>query len=445
MNKILLIISREYLTRVKKKSFIIMTILGPLLMAAIMIVPIFIAKMSDERSKIIVLDENGLFLEKLESNPDINFSYTDEYIEDLKNNYEKRGYDGILYIPKNSVPNRAYIFSQKQLGLGVKSHVQNTMKYTLDNYFMQQMYNINRDSIKAIEQNTRIMLEQRKIGKDGEEEKSSTELSTVLGILAGIIIYFFIFMFGSQVMRGVIEEKTSRIVEVIVSSVKPFELMMGKIIGIAFVGLTQFLLWVILTFSIITMFKTTMPEYFETPASQTAIQQNPALANLEQMNGEMDADKSPEVTKIIDTLKTIDFTTMILMFLFYFMAGYLFYASFFAAIGSAVDNEADTQQFILPITIPLIFAIIMAQFITNSPNGAIAFWLSIIPFTSPIIMMVRIPFGVPIEEIILSMALLVAAFIFSTWFAAKIYRTGILMYGKKPSYQELLKWLKYKN
>lgn len=445
MNKILLIIRREYLTRVKKKSFIIMTILGPLLMAAIMIVPIFIAKMSDERSKIIVLDENGLFFEKLESNPDINFSYTDEYIEDLKGNYEKRGYDGILYIPKNSVPNRAYIFSQKQLGLGVKSHVQSTMKYTLDNYFMQQMYNINRDSIKAIEQNTRIMLEQRKIGKDGEEEKSSTELSTVLGILAGIIIYFFIFMFGSQVMRGVIEEKTSRIVEVIVSSVKPFELMMGKIVGIAFVGLTQFLLWVILTFSIITMFKTTMPEYFESSANQTSIQQNPALANLEQMNGEMDADKSPEVTKIIETLKTIDFTTMILMFLFYFMAGYLFYASFFAAIGSAVDNEADTQQFILPITIPLIFAIIMAQFITNSPNGAIAFWLSIIPFTSPIIMMVRIPFGVPIEEIILSMTLLIAAFIFSTWFAAKIYRTGILMYGKKPSYQELWKWLRYRN
>jgi ABC-2 type transport system permease protein len=445
MNKILLIISREYLTRVKKKSFIIMTILGPLLMAAIMIVPVFIAKMSDERSKIIVLDENGLFFEKLESNPDINFSYTDEYIEDLKGNYEKRGYDGILYIPKNSVPNRAYIFSQKQLGLGVKSHVQSTMKYTLDNYFMQQMYNINRDSIKAIEQNTRIMLEQRKIGKDGEEEKSSTELSTILGILAGIIIYFFIFMFGSQVMRGVIEEKTSRIVEVIVSSVKPFELMMGKIVGIAFVGLTQFLLWVILTFSIITLFKTTMPEYFESSANQTSIQQNPALANLEQMNGEMDANKSPEVTKIIDTLKTIDFTTMILMFLFYFMAGYLFYASFFAAIGSAVDNEADTQQFILPITIPLIFAIIMAQFITNSPNGAIAFWLSIIPFTSPIIMMVRIPFGVPIEEIILSMTLLIAAFIFSTWFAAKIYRTGILMYGKKPSYQELWKWLRYRN
>ena len=445
MNKILLIISREYLTRVKKKSFIIMTILGPLLMAAIMIVPVFIAKMSDERTKLIVLDENGLFYGKLESNPDINFSYTDEYIEDVKSNYEKRGYDGLLYIPKNSIPNRAYIFSQKQLGLAVKSHVQSTMKYTLDNHFMQQMYNINRDSIRAIEQNTRIMLEQRKLGKDGEEEKSSTELSTVLGILAGIIIYFFIFMFGSQVMRGVIEEKTSRIVEVIVSSVKPFELMMGKIIGIAFVGLTQFLLWVILTFSIITMFKTTMPEYFDTPASQTAIQQNPALANLDQMNGEMNADKSPEVTKIIETLKTIDFTTMILMFLFYFMAGYLFYASFFAAIGSAVDNEADTQQFILPITVPLILAIIMAQFVTNSPNGSIAFWMSIIPFTSPIIMMVRIPFGVPIEEIILSMTLLVAAFVFSTWLAAKIYRTGILMYGKKTSYKELWKWLRYKN
>lgn len=448
MNKILLIIRREYLTRVKKKSFIIMTILGPILMAAIMIVPVFIAKMSDERSKIVVLDENGLFYGKLESNPDISFAYTDAYIEDLKSTYEKDGYDGILYIPKNSVPNRAYIFSQKQMGMGVKSHIQSTMKYTLDNYIMQEMYNINRDSIRAIEQTTRVMLEQRKIGKNGDEEQSSTEINTILGILAGIIIYFFIFMFGSQVMRGVIEEKTSRIIEVIVSSVKPFQLMMGKIVGIAMVGLTQFLLWIILTFSIITVFKASMPEFFEMTTDQTSIQQNPSLANMTEMadmNMDENLDKNPEVTKVIDSLKSIDFTTMIFMFLFYFMAGYLLYATFFAAIGSAVDNEADTQQFILPITVPLILAIIMAQFVTNNPNGPISFWLSIIPFTSPIIMMVRIPFGVPISEIILSMTLLVAAFIFSTWLAGKIYRTGILMYGKKPSYKELWKWLKYKN
>ncbi len=446
MRKILLIIKREYLTRVKKKSFIIMTILGPVLMAALMIVPVFIAKMSDERSKIVVLDENGIFYNKLENNPDISFGYTDEFIETLKTNYEKQGFDGILYIPKNSIPNRAYLFSKKQLGLGVKSHIQNTMKYNLDNFFMDQLYHINRDSLKAIDENTKILLEQRKIGEDGIEKESSTELSTILGILSSIIIYFFIFMFGSLVMRGVIEEKTSRIIEVIISSIRPFQLMMGKIVGIALVGLTQFLLWVVFTFAIITIFKTTMPEYFNSSKPDSSIIQN---ASLSQSNPAVEASmnkvQNPEVLKIIESIKSIDFTTMILMFIFYFIGGYLFYASFFAAIGSAVDNEADTQQFILPITAPLIFGIIMAQFVTNSPNGQIAFWLSIIPFTSPIIMMVRIPFGVPINEIILSMSLLIFGFIASTWLAAKIYRTGILMYGKKPSYREIWKWLKYKN
>lgn len=446
MKKILLIIKREYLTRVKKKSFIILTILGPVLMAALMIVPVFIAKMSDERSKIIVLDENGIFYNKLESNPDISFNYTDEYIESLKTSYIKQGYDGILYIPKNSIPNRAYLFSKKQLGLGVKSHIQNTMKYNLDNFFMDQLYHINRDSLKAIEENTKIMIEQRKISENGIEEESSTELSTILGILSSIIIYFFIFMFGSLVMRGVIEEKTSRIIEVIISSVRPFQLMMGKIIGIALVGLTQFLLWVVFTFAIITVFKTTMPEYFNSSKPDTAVIQNASLAQSNQViDTSINKTQNPEVMKIIESVKAIDFTTMILMFVFYFIGGYLFYASFFAAIGSAVDNEADTQQFVLPITAPLIFGIIMAQFVTNSPNGQIAFWLSIIPFTSPIIMMVRIPFGVPINEIILSMSLLIFGFIASTWLAAKIYRTGILMYGKKPSYKEIWKWLKYKN
>lgn len=446
MKKILLIIKREYLTRVKKKSFIILTILGPVLMAALMIVPVFIAKMSDERSKIIVLDENGIFYNKLESNPDISFNYTDEYIESLKTSYIKQGYDGILYIPKNSIPNRAYLFSKKQLGLGVKSHIQNTMKYNLDNFFMDQLYHINRDSLKAIEENTKIMIEQRKISDNGIEEESSTKLSTILGILSSIIIYFFIFMFGSLVMRGVIEEKTSRIIEVIISSVRPFQLMMGKIIGIALVGLTQFLLWVVFTFAIITVFKTTMPEYFNSSKPDTAVIQNASLAQSNQViDTSINKTQNPEVMKIIESVKAIDFTTMILMFVFYFIGGYLFYASFFAAIGSAVDNEADTQQFVLPITAPLIFGIIMAQFVTNSPNGQIAFWLSIIPFTSPIIMMVRIPFGVPINEIILSMSLLIFGFIASTWLAAKIYRTGILMYGKKPSYKEIWKWLKYKN
>ena len=292
----------------------------------------------------------------------------------------------------------------------------------------------------------------RTINEAGVEEESSTEINTILGLVAGIIVYFFVFMFGSQVMRGVIEEKSNRIVEVIISSIKPVHLMFGKIIGIAFVGLTQFLLWIVLTFVIVTAFQTSQPNLFETKSGSKEITSTTSKSNTplretsltksDQLSNIKNQDMMNEVT---DALKTVNFGVMISMFLFYFMGGYLLYGSLFAAIGSAVDNEADTQQFMLPITIPLIFALVMAQFVTNNPSGPVAFWLSIIPFTSPIIMMIRIPFGVPLPEIILSMTLLVFGFVFTTWLAAKIYRTGILMYGKKVSYRELWKWLKYKS
>jgi ABC-2 type transport system permease protein len=257
-------------------------------------------------------------------------------------------------------------------------------------------------------------------------------------------------MFGSQVMRGVIEEKSNRIVEVIISSVKPVQLMFGKIIGIALVGLTQFLLWIILTFLIVTAFQATQSANFGknnkensttfSPSNNSPLPMNAVNTGTPDMS---QVNKEEMMNDVTNALKTVNFGVMISMFLFYFMGGYLLYGSLFAAIGSAVDNESDTQQFMLPITIPLIFALIMAQFVTNNPGGPVAYWLSIIPFTSPIIMMIRIPFGVPIHEIILSMTLLVFGFILTTWLAAKIYRTGILMYGKKISYKELWKWLRY--
>jgi ABC-2 type transport system permease protein len=272
-------------------------------------------------------------------------------------------------------------------------------------------------------------------------EKSYTEIKTGLGIFSGILIYFFIFMFGAQVMRGVIEEKTSRIVEVIISSVKPFQLMMGKIVGVALVGLTQFALWILLTFSIITALQMSMPEVFKNKQSEEIYNPGQKLPSADQM--QLQTLQNQEIRELIDGLFSINYGVMIAQFIFYFLAGYLLYASLFASIGAAVDNEADTQQFMMPVTIPLLFAIIMSNFVINNPDGPVAFWLSIIPFTSPIIMMVRIPFGVPIEQIYLSMFLLIAGFVFTTWLAAKIYRTGILMYGKKVSYRELWKWLKY--
>jgi ABC-2 type transport system permease protein len=267
----------------------------------------------------------------------------------------------------------------------------------------------------------------------------------VLGLFSGILIYFFIFMFGSQVMRGVIEEKTSRIIEVIISSVKPFELMMGKIVGVAMVGLTQFLLWVILTTTLVTIITSSFATKLsnKTPTEQIISSQLPPVNQEKSASINSVKGKDEGVNEVLDAINSIDFPVMIGSFLFYFLFGYLLYAALFAAIGSAVDSEADTQQFMLPITIPLIFAIIMAQYVMQEPQGPMAFWLSIFPLTSPVIMMIRIPFGVPYLDLALSVGLLLLTFLGTTWLAAKIYRTGILMYGKKVSYKELWKWLRY--
>jgi ABC-2 type transport system permease protein len=280
------------------------------------------------------------------------------------------------------------------------------------------------------------------ITAEGDEKKSFTEVSMVIGIFAGILIYFFIFLFGAQVMRGVIEEKTSRIVEIIVSSVKPFQLMMGKIIGIALVGLTQFLIWVVFTLSIVGIFTASFSDKLPTDQSAKFSNENALFAMPQNQAAEIPADKIGEV---FEAIFSVNYGVMIFSFLIFFLGGYLLYAALFAAIGSAVDNETDTQQFMLPITIPMIFAIIMAQFVTNNPESSLAFWLSIIPFTSPIIMMVRLPFGVPYWELALSISLLIMGFLATTWMAGKIYRTGILMYGSKVTYKTLWKWIKFKS
>lgn len=450
MSNITLIIKREYLTRVRKRSFIVMTILGPILMAALMIVPVVISRMSDGQKTIAVIDEHGWYKGAMESDAEVKFIDIKTPVEEAKVNLNNGQYDALLVIPHNDVPNRAYLFTAKQLGLGVKSHIQNTMKFILERHFIEDFCDLSMDTNRSFEANNRIMIDYRTINEKGVEESSFTEINTFLGLISGVIIYFFIFLFGSQVMRGVIEEKTSRIIEVIISSVKPIQLMFGKIIGIAFVGLTQFLLWILFTFLIVTAFQTIQPDIMSSKndkqeTSVSSNNQSPFAINDAKNNISAPAatNKAEIVNELTESLKSINFGVMLLMFLFYFIGGYLLYGSLFAAIGSAVDNEADTQQFMLPITIPLVFALIMAQFVTNNPTGPVAYWLSIIPFTSPIIMMIRLPFGVPIHEIILSMTLLIFGFIFTTWLAAKIYRTGILMYGKKANYKELWKWLRY--
>lgn len=449
MNKIKLIIAREYLTRVRKKSFIVMTILGPLLMAAMIVVPVFLATMDDtSQKKIGVIDESGLFFEKFKNDDQHLFHRIDKDINRAKLEHSASDDYALLYIPKKlvSLPTQAMLYSDKQPNLNLKSYIERVMSKEIEEQkLLIQIERLNlSEANKEIAFNipksikTSINLSTIKLGEGDEETKTYAEISMVVGIFSGLMIYFFIFIFGAQIMRGVIEEKTSRIIEVIVSSVKPFQIMMGKILGIALVGLTQLVLWVVITTSIIGIAKLA----FDTDLKST---QSELISSSQMLPGNIPETVDVSNTdKIWEVVNSINFGMIIFCFAFYFLAGYLLYAALFAAIGSAVDNETDTQQFMLPITIPLILSIVMAQFVIQNPDGAVAVWMSIIPLTSPIIMMVRIPFGVPYEELALSMGLLILGFLGTTWLAARIYRIGILMYGKKPTYKEIWKWIWYK-
>jgi ABC-2 type transport system permease protein len=450
MKKIWLIIQREYLTRVRKRSFVIMTFLGPLLMASVWIVPLLLASRSEGIKTIEVLDETGLFFEEFKETGDTKFLYIVDDLQTAKENLAKSESFAILYIPKSSysTPIAFYLYTYKKPGLSLKMYLQESANKILENKKLQDVYGIDEETLASVKSSISLVVEDIETNK-----KSYTEISWALGFIGGMLIYFFIFMYGAQVMRGVIEEKTSRIIEVIVSSVKPIQLMLGKIVGIAMVGLTQFLLWIVLTLGIVTAFTAIYADQIDQYKMGEQPVANPGQLFPSDAMGMPDTQQGLEalssdenIGQIIDVFFSINYGVIIFTFLFFFVGGYLLYAALFAAIGSAVDNEADTQQFMLPVTIPLIFSIIIGlSFVLNNPDGSVAYWLSLIPLTSPIIMMIRVPFGVNIyTDLIPSMILLVLGFLATTWIAAKIYRTGILMYGKKVSYKELWKWLTYK-
>ena len=450
MNKIGLIIKREYTTRVRKRSFIIMSILGPILFASLMVVPALIAMSEDQEVKrIAVVDSSHLFMDVIPESEYLKFDYLENArLNDIKRTYSTGGYYGVLYISHIVAfePNSVVFYSDKQPNLATKMHISRAM----ENYIRDQKlktYEIeNLDNIlKSVK--TRINIRTIKITETGREKESHTGVAMAVGYLGGFLIYMFIFFFGAQLMRGVIEEKVNRIVEVIVSSVKPFQLMMGKIIGIAMVGLTQFMIWVVTTFLLVTLTSTLIfPEMNMSPTeqviSQDIMSSGPVEANPE-AEPEAKSEDMDEIMGFLSSLKDINFALTLGSFIFYFLGGYLLYGALFASIGAAVDNETDTQQFMLPLTIPLILALLVLVNTINNPDSSISFWFSIIPFTSPIVMMGRLPFGVPDWQVGLSMALLVLTFIGMTWLAAKIYRTGILMYGKKTSYKEIAKWIRH--
>ena len=458
MHKIILIIKREYLTRVRKKSFIVMTILGPLLMAAIVIVPIYLATKGNELKTVAVIDQTGVFYQKFKNTDNIKFHYLLSDIGSAKADFRKSGDYALLFIPKTevSIPTNAILYAESNVSINVKSYIRDVMTKQVEDLKLEaKLKDLQTDkknpidvqdilrSVKAV-----VDVNTIKITDEGKEEKSYTEISMVLGTFSGILIYFFIFMFGAQVMRGVIEEKTNRIIEVIISSVKPFELMMGKIIGVGLVGLTQFLLWVVLTFGIVTVVTSTFNVKGQNKQSaEQSIIQNTAKYNPDNLpltdSTLVNKGQEEGVNQVFEALNSVNFPVMIGAFIFFFVFGYLMYGALFAAIGGAVDSEADTQQFMLPITVPLILSIVMMQYFIQDPAGQVTFWFSIFPLTSPVAMMIRIPFGVPYWQVMLSMGLLILTFLGTTWMAAKIYRTGILMYGKKVSYKELWKWLRY--
>lgn len=433
MHKILLVIQREYLSRVKKKSFLIATLLTPLIFPAIMGIFVWIAleEKDNQALRIIeVIDETNLFF--MESSEQYAFTSSIKDVEEAKQLVKDGERYGFLYIPKMDVANPKGIqfYALDNPSMNLMGYLESALKRKIED---QRLYEKGIDPQILKDIRTTVDIQSITLDEAGEEKINDATVNYALGFLAGILIYIFIFVYGNQIMQGVIEEKSSRIVEILVSSLKPFQLMMGKIVGIGAVGLTQFLIWVVLvgTLSSIVMGVLGM---------QMPQQQAMELANAEFAQATPD---TSELGNILAVISGIDFVTLVSSFIIYFLGGYLLYGALFAAIGSAVDSPSDAQQFMFPITIPLIVAYMgLFVFVLQDPNSTTSFWLSIIPLTSPIAMMGRISYGVPFWELALSMGLLVGGFLFTTWLAGKIYRIGILMHGTKPTYKILWKWVK---
>lgn len=438
MNKTLLIIQREYSSRVKKKSFLIMTFLVPLLIIGMYALIIALSiKGGDNIPTVEVIDKSGIFQNNLDDNKSVKFKSSNLTLEEAKSKVVKDEKAFVLYIPSDiETGGSIEMFSQKKAGLSVISSIDRKLN-DLMRVKMLKNAGIDAKTLESIKPNLSVV--SKELTVEGEKDSSSAAAMAV-GFAAAILIYLSLFIYGVQVMRGIIEEKTSRIVEVVISSVKPFQLMLGKIIGIGLVGLTQFLLWITLSAGLMTVSSSILlKDNIEKMQNEmpTKVQGAPGQANPALNEGPGQG--------IIKAVQTVEWTYILPVFIIFFLGGYMLYSALFAAVGSAVDNDTETQQFMMPITMPLLFTYIMAfSFIVNNPDSSLSFWLSIIPFTSPIAMMVRLPFGVPNWELALSITLLIGGFILTTWVAARIYRVGILMYGKKVSFKELGKWFMYK-
>lgn len=436
MNHLSLIIKREYLNKVRNKSFIIMTFLTPLIFVGIFTLVAYLSSLNnDDVRTISVLDESGLFEGLFENSDNLVYNFVSgENLEDAKVSSEENEHYGLLYIPKTQqledLANQITFYSEDSPSLPVMNDIENTIEQKVNNIKLKEA-GIDAETIREL----RIKIDANLETYKGEEtSKLGSGLKLGFGGLAGYLLFMFIIIYGNMIMRSVIEEKTSRIIEVIISSVKPIKLLLGKIFGTTLAGITQFFMWIILMgvlFAIVPLILGIDPSAVQTPQQEM----------LEQANG---GEMQNMIQDIWMEIGNLPIANLIIMFVLFFVGGYLLYASLYAAIGAAVDSETDTQQFMMPILMPLILAVYVGFFtVIENPHGTVSQVFSYIPFTSPVVMLMRIPFGVPVWQQIISVVILFATFIGTVWFAAKIYRVGILMYGKKPSYKELIKWLKY--
>ena len=451
LRNINIIISREYLTRVRKKSFLLTTFLVPILFAALCILPSVIMFMAKDTGKQVgVVDQSGIVMPYLVDTDAIDYiDYSDQTADSVKASFNELGLDALVVVSAIDQENRTVSvasYSSKPMSVDMKETITSKIDNAVEDYRIS-LYDMGdlKGIMESIESD--ISMATYTLDESGEEKISSSEVYMVISMLMSIIIYMFIAMFSGMVMQSVIEEKSSRVVEVLVSSVKATELMFGKIIGVACVALTQFFLWILLTLILVGGFSTFVgfDSIMGDPAQTEQMMQMSGMASVGGVSAEdmmAMTQEQNELGAVFTTLKEIDWLMMIVAFVIYFALGYLLYASLFAAIGSAVENEADTNQLQMPVTVPLMLAFFIALYAFNAPDSPIVWWGSMIPLTSPIVMLARIPFGVPVWELALSVVLLVATFAACGWLSAKIYKIGILMFGKKTSFKDLWKWLR---
>lgn len=432
MNKILIIIQREFLKRVRTKGFIILTITMPFIMAALVFVPLWLSSIeNDEQQKVAVIDPTGVYAKALKASKSFAFSAQPVITEEMRS--EDSPYDAVVAISGDLVKNngKVTIYSHKEIPGNMLDYIQSKLNETVQKQKLEATGIAGLDKIIDDVQRD-VNMKTVKWSKEGDEQASSTYVAIIVGGIFTLLIYIFVITYGGMVMQSVIEEKTNRIMELLVSSVKPFQLMMGKIIGVMLVGIAQMALWGV----ILSIIMTVASVGFGVSQAQSIAAGQPMPSPTMNM--------SQDTQELLTAIVNLPYAEIGLMFIIMFVGGYLLYSSFFAATGASINEQEDANQFVVPITMITLFGLYAAMYSIENTDGPLAFWASLFPLTSPIVMMIRIPFGVPLWQELLSIALLYASAFLMIWIGGKIYRVGILIYGKKPSIKEIIKWMRYK-